>query len=261
MNNAAITLYPSLRGKRVFVTGGGSGIGADIVRAYAHQGALVAFADRDIEASTALLEALIGEGTTQVAEQPLFIPCDLADMNAVRAAVLQAAAHFGDIDILVNNTANDARHDFLDVSDAYFDDKMTINLKSAFFAAQAVTPGMLRRGGGAIINLGSTGWKNKVSGYAVYATCKSAVNGLTRSLAREFGQHKVRVNTLTPGWVMTARQLEKWVDADAERAMDQQQCLPGRIIGEDIANMALFLGSSDSRMVTAQEFVVDAGWT
>jgi NAD(P)-dependent dehydrogenase (short-subunit alcohol dehydrogenase family) len=252
-----ITLYPSLRGKRVFVTGGGSGIGADIVRAYARQGALVAFADRDIKASKALLESLAG----QVPQAPMFIACDLADMNAVRAAVQDAVAHFGDVDILVNNTANDARHDFLDVSDAYFDDKMTINLKSAFFAAQAVTPGMLRRGGGAIINLGSTGWKNKVSGYAVYATCKSAVNGLTRSLARELGQHKVRVNTLTPGWVMTPRQLEKWVDADAERALDQHQCLPGRIVGADIANMALFLGSNDSRMVTAQEFVVDAGWT
>lgn len=256
MSGAAITMYPSLQGKRVFVTGGGSGIGADIVSAYARQGALVAFADRDVTASKALVEALVG----QVAETPLFIACNLADMDALRAAVVKAAAHFGDFDILVNNTANDERHEFLDVSDDYFDAKMTINLKSAFFAAQAVMPGMLGRGG-AIINLGSTGWKNKVAGYAVYATCKSAVNGLTRSLAREFGKHGVRVNTLTPGWVMTAKQLEKWVDADGEREMDQNQCLPGRIVGADIANMALFLGSSDSRMVTAQEFVVDAGWT
>lgn len=252
-----MTVYPSLQGKRVFVTGGGSGIGADIVSAYARQGALVAFADRDFAASKALVDALAGH----VAAAPLFIACDLADMDALRAAVEKAAAHFGDIDILVNNAANDERHEFLAVSADYFDDKMTINLKSAFFAAQAVMPGMLRRGGGAIINLGSTGWKNKVAGYAVYATCKSAVNGLTRSLAREFGQHQVRVNTLTPGWVMTPKQLEKWVDADGERAMDQNQCLPGRIVGADIANMALFLGSSDSRMVTAQEFVVDAGWT
>jgi NAD(P)-dependent dehydrogenase (short-subunit alcohol dehydrogenase family) len=257
MSEALATLYPNLQGKRVFVTGGGSGIGADIVGAYARQGALVAFADRDIVASKALVESLAG----QVAETPLFIACDLADMAAVRAAVEQAVAQMGDIDILVNNTANDERHEFLDVSDAYFDAKMTINLKSAFFAAQAVMPGMLRRGGGAIINLGSTGWKNKVAGYAVYGTCKSAVNGLTRSLAREFGQHRVRVNTLTPGWVMTAKQLGMWVDAEGERAMDQHQCLPGRIVGADIANMALFLGSEDSRMVTAQEFVVDAGWT
>ncbi|MES2262049.1 MAG: SDR family oxidoreductase [Pseudomonadota bacterium] len=252
-----MTVYPSLHGKRVFVTGGGSGIGADIVSAYARQGALVAFADRDVEASAALLQSLQG----RVASVPLFIACDLADMDALRAAVARAVAQLGDIDILVNNTANDERHEFLGVDDSYFDAKMTINLKAAFFAAQAVMPGMLRRGGGAIINLGSTGWKNKVSGYAVYATCKSAVNGLTRSLAREFGQHRVRVNTLTPGWVMTARQLDKWVDADGEREMDQHQCLPGRIVGADIASMALFLGSNDSRMVTAQEFVVDAGWT
>jgi NAD(P)-dependent dehydrogenase (short-subunit alcohol dehydrogenase family) len=251
------THYPSLSGKVVFVTGGGSGIGAEIVTAYARQGARVAYADRDVAASEALLAAL----EDKVPVRPLFIACDLADMTALRAAVERAAAHFGDVDILVNNTANDERHGFLAVSDEYFDTKMTINLKASFFAAQAVTPGMMRRGGGAIINLGSTGWKNKVAGYAVYATCKSAVNGLTRSLAREFGKQGVRVNTLTPGWVMTPRQLDKWVDADAERAMDEHQCLPGRIAPSDIANMALFLGSSDSRMVTAQEFVVDAGWT
>ena len=257
MNRIETTTYPSLAGKRVFVTGGGSGIGADIVSAYAHQGALVAFADRDVSASTALVASL----DQRVACTPLFIECDLSDMEFLKDAVAQAAARFGDMDILINNTANDERHAFLDVSSGFFDDKMNINLKAAFFAAQAVTPGMLRRGGGAIINLGSTGWKNKVAGYAVYATCKSAVNGLTRSLAREFGQHGVRVNTLTPGWVMTAKQLEKWVDAHGEAEMDKNQCLPGRLVGSDIANMALFLGASDSRMVTAQEFVVDAGWT
>lgn len=249
--------YPSLNGKRVFITGGGSGIGAEIVAAYARQGARVAFGDRDVAASQALVAALEGEGVAA----PLFIACDLADMNALRGAVEQAQAWCGDIDVLVNNTANDERHAFLDVSDDYFDDKMRINLKASFFAAQAVMPGMIRRGGGAIINLGSTGWKNKVPDYAVYAVCKSAVNGLTRSLAREFGQHRVRVNTLTPGWVMTPRQLGKWVDAAGERAMDEHQCLPGRIVGADIAYMALFLGAHDSRMITAQEFVVDAGWT
>jgi NAD(P)-dependent dehydrogenase (short-subunit alcohol dehydrogenase family) len=251
------THYPSLKGKSVFVTGGGSGIGADIVSAYARQGALVAFADRDVAASTALVASL----AEAVAEKPLFIACDLSDMDALRGAVEEARARFGDIDILVNNTANDERHEFLGVTDDYFDAKVNINLKAAFFAAQAVTPGMLRRGGGAIINLGSTGWKNKVAGYAVYATCKSAVNGLTRSLAREFGKHQIRVNTLTPGWVMTPKQLAMWVDAAGERELDTNQCLPGRVVGADIANMALFLGASDSRMVTAQEFVVDAGWT
>ncbi|MEJ7807615.1 MAG: SDR family oxidoreductase, partial [Telluria sp.] len=118
-----------------------------------------------------------------------------------------------------------------------------------------------RCGGGSIINLGSTGGKNKVAGYPVYATSKSAVNGLTRSLAREYGKDNIRVNTLTPGWVMTSRQLDKWVDPAGERAMDENQYLPGRIVGADVASMALFLGAHDSRMMTAQEFVVDAGWT
>ena len=249
--------YPSLASKTVFVTGGGSGIGADIVSAFASQGARVAFADRDVASSTALVDALIG----RVPHAPLFLPCDLSDMSALRASVAAAAERFGDCDILINNTANDERHDFLEVSPEYFDAKLAINLKVAFFAAQAVLTGMKRRGGGSIINLGSTGWKNKVAGYPVYATSKSAVNGLTRSLAREYGKDNIRVNTLTPGWVMTTRQLDKWVDPEGERAMDANQCLPGRILGADVASMALFLGAHDSRMMTAQEFVVDAGWT
>ncbi|PWF41436.1 SDR family NAD(P)-dependent oxidoreductase [Massilia glaciei] len=249
--------YPSLAGKAVFVTGGGSGIGADIVTAYARQGARVAFADRNRAASVELLGRLKGT----VEHLPHFIPCDLADMAALREAVLEGEGQCGDFHVLVNNTANDERHDFLEVSPDYFDAKLAINLKVAFFAAQAVLPGMLRRGGGAIINLGSTGWKNKVAGYPVYATSKSAVNGLTRSLAREYGKRNIRVNTLTPGWVMTAKQLAMWVDDEAERAIEANQCLPGRIEGNDVASMALFLGAHDSRMLTAQEFVVDAGWT
>ncbi|NHZ39574.1 SDR family NAD(P)-dependent oxidoreductase [Massilia aquatica] len=249
--------YPSLAGKAVFVTGGGSGIGADIVAAFARQGARVAFADRDIAASTELVDGLAGT----VAHTPYFIGCDLSDMDALRASVMAAGEKLGDFDVLVNNAANDERHDFLQVTSEYFDAKIAINLKVAFFAAQAVVEGMRRRGGGAIINLGSTGWKNKVAGYPVYATAKSAVNGLTRSLAREYGKSGIRVNTLTPGWVMTPRQLDKWVDPDGERAMDENQCLPGRIVGADVASMALFLGAHDSRMITAQEFVVDAGWT
>ena len=249
--------YPSLAGKAVFVTGGGSGIGADIVAAFAHQGARVAFADRDHGASADLLARL--EGTVE--HRPRFIACDLSDVSALRAAVDEGARECGHFDVLVNNTANDERHDFLKVTPDYFDGKLAINLKVAFFAAQAVMPGMLRLGSGSIINLGSTGWKNKVGGYPVYATSKSAVNGLTRSLARDYGKQNVRVNTLTPGWVMTAKQLALWVDAEGERALDQNQCLPGRIEGMDVANMALFLGAHDSRMLTAQEFVCDAGWT
>lgn len=249
--------YPSLAGKVVFVTGGGSGIGADIVAAYARQGARVAFADRDEAASRALLASLAG----QVTEPPLFIACDLTDIAALQRAIAQAGAHFGDIAILVNNTASDARQAFRHVSPEQFDAAVAINLKVAFFAAQAVVDGMARRGGGAIINLGSCGWKKRIGGYAAYATLKASIIGLTRSLAREFGASRVRVNTLTPGWVMTPRQLAQLVDAEAARALDADQCLPGQLLGSDIASMALFLGADDSRMVTAQEFVVDAGWS
>ena len=196
-----------------------------------------------------------------MAHAPYFVACNWSDIDALRLAVAASAAHCGDFHVLVNNTASDDRHDFLDVTPAYFDAKVAINVKVAFFAAQAVIAGMLRRGGGSIINLGSTGWKIKVAGYPVYATSKSAVNGLTRSLAREYGKYNIRVNTLTPGWVMTARQLAVCVDAESERELDSNQCLPGRIKGRDVASMALFLGAQDSRMMTAQEFVVDAGWT
>ncbi|QYF96128.1 SDR family oxidoreductase [Massilia sp. PAMC28688] len=249
--------YPSLAGKVVFVTGGGSGIGADIVVAYARQGALVAFADRDRDASLGLVAALEAEEV----QTPLFIECDLTDMDRLKAAIAQAVSRFGDIDILVNNTASDARHAFSAVTPEHFDAAVAINLKVAFFASQAVVDGMVRKGGGSIINLGSCSYRKRIGGYAAYATLKASVIGLTRSLAREFGPGMVRVNTLTPGWVMTPRQLAQVIDAEAGRQLDADQCLPGRLVGTDIANMALFLGAADSRMVTAQEFVVDAGWS
>jgi NAD(P)-dependent dehydrogenase (short-subunit alcohol dehydrogenase family) len=162
---------------------------------------------------------------------------------------------------LVNNVANDQRHDLMSVTPDDFDWRVSVNLRPAFFAAQAVVPGMRRRGGGVIVNLGSISWMIKGKGYPVYGTCKSATVGLTRSLARDLGPDNIRVNTLTPGWIMTEKQLTQWVDAEGERAMDDNQCLPGRIVGADIANMALFLAADDSSMVTAQDFVVDAGWT
>jgi NAD(P)-dependent dehydrogenase (short-subunit alcohol dehydrogenase family) len=256
MYSKAFASYPSLLDKTVFITGGGSGIGADMVAAFARQGARVAFVDRDISSATALLA-----GLPHVRTPPLFVACDVSDIAALQQAVNMAIAQFGEIDVLVNNVANDERHDLLAVTSDYFDSKVAINMKAHFFAVQAVLPSMQKKGAGAIINVGSTGWKNKTAGYPVYGICKSATNGLTRSLAREFGQHNIRVNTLTPGWVMTQRQIDKWVDAAGELAMDQNQCLPGRMVGDDIANMALFLAAEDSRMITAQEFVVDAGWT
>jgi NAD(P)-dependent dehydrogenase (short-subunit alcohol dehydrogenase family) len=248
--------YSSLADRHVFVTGGSSGIGADMVVAFARQGARVAFVGRSTSSAAKVLVACAGSSF-----EPHFIAADLADVEALRAAVNEAIERFGDIDVLVNNAANDERHAFMDVTPEYFDQRVAINLKAHFFAAQAALPSLRRRGSGSIINVGSTSWKLKGAGYSAYATCKSAANGLTRSLAREFGADGIRVNTLTPGWVMTDRQLENWVDAEGERAMDENQCLPGRITGSDVADLALFLASDSSRMITAQEFVIDAGWT
>jgi D-xylose 1-dehydrogenase len=255
-NSQNFANYPSLAGCTVFVTGGSSGIGGDIVVAFARQGAKVGFTGRNADAAAKVIAA-----ASAVGPAPMFLRSDASDVTALQSAIQTVATAFGDISVLVNNVANDERHDFMAVTADDFDWRVSINLRPHFFAAQAVVEGMKRLGGGAIVNLGSTSWKIKGKGYPVYATCKSATVGLTRSLARELGEHSIRVNTLTPGWIMTDKQLEQWVDEAGERAMAENHCLPGRILGEDVANMALFLSADDSCMVTAQDFVVDAGWT
>ncbi|MDQ1260120.1 MAG: D-xylose 1-dehydrogenase [Pseudomonadota bacterium] len=244
--------YPGLQGQTVFVTGGSSGIGADIVLAFAQQGARVAFTGRNAESAAAVVQA-----ARSVGPAPRFIPSDAADVAALQAAMAEVAAQWGDIAVLVNNVANDQRHDFAAVTPEDFDARVAVNLRPHFFAAQAVAAGMRRRGGGSIINLGSTSWKIKGAGYPVYATCKSATVGLTRSLARELGPDKIRVNTLTPGWIMTPKQLQMWVDEAGERAMDDNQCLPGRITGADVADMALFLASDASARLRVRPTVAD----
>ena len=248
--------YPSLSGRTVFVTGGSSGIGGDIVEAFARQGSKVGFTGRNADAAAKVIAAASAVGPV-----PMFLKSDASDVAALQEAIQTVATALGDISVLVNNVANDERHDLMAVTPDDFDWRVAINLRPHFFAAQAVAEGMKRLGGGAIVNLGSTSWKIKGKGYPVYATCKSATVGLTRSLARELGEHRIRVNTLTPGWIMTEKQLEQWVDEAGERAMAENHCLPGRILGEDVANLALFLSADDSCMVTAQDFVVDAGWT
>jgi NAD(P)-dependent dehydrogenase (short-subunit alcohol dehydrogenase family) len=247
--------YPSLNGVPVFVTGGASGIGADIVRAFAAQGAKVGFVDIDLGAGQALVAGLDDAPT-----RPLFTPGDVTRIEELRAAVQTTAAAFGDIGVLVNNVANDQRHDFGSVDVASFDKTVAVNLRPAFFAAQAVVPGMQRRGSGVIVNVGSASWLIKSADLSVYATCKSAMTGLTRTLANELGRQRIRVNQVIPGWVMTDKQLRLWVDAEGEAAMDRNQLLPGRLGGDDIARMTLFLAADDSRMITAQSFIVDAGW-
>jgi D-xylose 1-dehydrogenase len=247
--------YPSLEGMPVFVTGGATGIGADIVRAFARQGAKVGFTDIAGDAAEALVASL---NDTPV--PPRFSPGDVTRIDQLQAAVAATQAAFGDIGVLVNNVANDQRHDFATVDVATFDATVAVNLRPAYFAAQAVLPGMLRRGQGAIVNLGSASWLMKSARLSIYATCKSAMTGLTRTLAHELGKHRIRVNQVLPGWVMTERQLRLWVDAEGEQAIERNQLLPGRLQGSDIAGTVLFLAAEDSRMITAQSLLVDAGW-
>lgn len=248
--------YKSLEGKRVFVTGGGSGIGAAIVGAFAEQGATVAFVDIATEPSLALCEEIAVAGH----RKPLFRQCDIRDVPALQEAMRALAADMGDFDVLVNNAGNDQRHTLEEVTVDYWNDRIAINQRPMFFTCQAVAEGMKKRGGGAIINLGSTSWHIANGGYPVYTTTKAAVSGLTRGLARDLGQYNIRVNTVTPGWVMTERQLKLWVDAEGEKLIDRSQCLKGRVMPSDVARMVLFLASDDAAMCSAQEFIVDGGW-
>ena len=248
--------YGSLQGKRVFITGGGSGIGESLVAEFAAQGALVAFVDIAVEASEALCRRLAEAGWTA----PLFRHCDITDIASLQAVMAELAGKLGDFDILVNNAANDQRHQAQDVTLDYWNERIAINQRPMFFTCQAVFEGMKRRGGGSIINVSSISWHMKSGGYPVYATTKAAVVGLTRGLARDYGAHNIRVNTVTPGWVMTQRQIELWVDDAAEAEIKKSQCLPNKLMPQDIAAMVLFLASDDGAMCSSQEFIVDAGW-
>jgi len=249
--------YPDLQGRTVFITGGGSGIGAAMVEAFARQGARVAFIDIDEAASAALAARLQGEGVAA----PWWRRCDVVDVAALQQAIADASAALGDVHTLINNVGSDDRHALAEVTPDYWERRIAINQRPAFFAIQAVVPGMQRLGGGSIVNLGSTGWQTKTGGYPVYATAKSSVQGLTRGLARELGQQRIRINMLTPGWVMTERQVTLWLDDAGEQELQRNQCLPDKVVPADIAAMALFLSSDQSRACTAQEFVVDAGWS
>jgi NAD(P)-dependent dehydrogenase (short-subunit alcohol dehydrogenase family) len=248
--------YGSLQGKRVFITGGGSGIGESLVAEFAAQGALVAFVDIALEASEALCRRLAEAGMTA----PLFRHCDITDIASLQAVMAELAGELGDFDILVNNAANDQRHQAQDVTLEYWNERIAINQRPMFFTCQAVFEGMKRQGGGSIINVSSISWHMKSGGYPVYATTKAAVVGLTRGLARDYGAHNIRVNTVTPGWVMTQRQIDLWVDEAAEVEIKKSQCLPSKLMPQDIAAMVLFLASDDGAMCSSQEFIVDAGW-
>jgi len=248
--------YPSLRGRITFVTGGGSGIGEELVRSFTRQGSQVAFVDIAEEASRQLCAELAEE----TGREPWFLPCDVRDVPALQAAVAQVGRDLGDISVLLNNAGNDQRHALEDVTPEYWDDRMAVNQRHLFFAAQAVVPQMTRRGGGSIVNWGSTSWRLAMGGMPAYTMAKAGIHGLTRGLARDLGPLGIRVNTLLPGWVMTGRQLAHWVTPEVEAELQARQCLKERLLPGHIASMALFLASDDSAMVTAEELTVDAGW-
>jgi NAD(P)-dependent dehydrogenase (short-subunit alcohol dehydrogenase family) len=247
--------FPSLRDRRVLVTGGGSGIGEAIVEAFAGQGARVAFVDIQDDASRAVVTRL-----ADAPHPPRYRHCDLTDIDALRGGVAALEAAFGGFDILVNNAANDDRHALDAITPDYWDDRMAVNLRHYLFCAQAVAPGMCARGGGVILNLGSISWHVALPDLVIYQTAKAAAEGMTRALARDLGGHGIRVNTIVPGGVRTARQEALWRDATEDRRILDAQCLKDRVMPHDVAAMALFLASDDARMCTGHAYFVDAGW-
>ena len=246
--------YPSLAGRVVFVTGGGSGIGAAMVSAFASNDARVAFVDVDEAAS----RALVGE-LSAARHAPLFIPCDLTDIAALQAAITRTRDELGPIAVLVNNAANDERHEVDEVTPEYWDRAMAVNLRHQFFAAQAVRAQMRELGHGSIINFSSIAWMGGGVRMVAYTSAKAAVVGMTRSLAREFGPDNIRVNAIAPGAVITPRQLRLWLSEADVTAIVQRQCLNARLLAGDIARTALFLAADDSHMITKQCLTVDAG--
>ena len=244
--------YPSLRGRVAFVSGGASGLGAEFVRQLTGQGAKVAFIDIDVERGREL--------EAELRDAALFVPCDVRDIGALRAAIARCADEIGPIRILVNNAANDHRYPVDEVDVALWDDLTAVNVRHHFFAAQAVAPMMREAGGGSIINVGSISAHIDLLELPAYITAKAGIEGLTHTLAREFGPWRIRVNCLMPGWVMTERQLTQWVTPEAEDSIRRSQCLPDKLYPDDVARLLLWLAADDSRSCTAQRWIVDGGW-
>jgi len=247
-------IYPDLEGKSVLVTGGGSGIGAAIVRAFARQKAKVGFLDIAREPSQRLTEELSSQGFAVHYEY-----CDLTKIDHLREAIGRVRAVNGPIRALINNAAHDDRHTTESVTPEYWDDRIAVNLKHQFFAAQAVLPDMQAAQDGAIINFGSISWMTGQGGMPVYTASKSAILGLTRSLARDYGPYNIRVNAVVPGWIMTERQIEKWLTPQGEADLMKAQCLKRKLYPDDIAKVVVFLASEEAGACTSQHYIVDGG--
>ena len=250
MDQATFATYPSLKGKTVFITGGASGIGFELVRGFAAQGANVGFVDLHESNSQALSDTAVNI-THEI--------CDLTNIEALQAALTKLASRLGPATVLVNNAANDDRHNWQDVTPAYWDERLQTNLRHQFFAIQCVAPGMIAAGGGSIINMGSNSWHETGGGFPAYATSKAAVHGLTRTMARDLGQYRIRVNTVVPGWIMTDRQKDLWATPEALESQRQRQCLPDLIEPIYVARMVIFLASDDAFMCSANNYMVEGG--
>jgi D-xylose 1-dehydrogenase len=248
-------IYPDLAGRSVIVTGGGSGIGAAIVAGFARQKAKVGFIDIADAPSRALAAGLTGQGG-----EVRYVHADITDTLQLRAAISELRAANGPVTALINNAAHDERHATEEVTPEYFDQRIAVNLKHSFFAAQAVLPDMTAAGGGSIVNFSSISWMAGMGGMAVYTAAKSAMLGLTRSLARDYGPHNIRVNAIAPGWIRTERQEKLWITPEGEETMLKAQCLKRWLMPDEVARMALFLASDESSACTAQHYVVDGGW-
>jgi len=248
----ASAIYPSLRGKRVVVTGGGSGIGAAVVEAFVRQGAEAAFLDVLEGESEALVQRLPDN-------PPRFYACDLTDLDALRTTFARIEADLGPVQVLVNNAANDDRHGLDEVTPDYWEQSLATNLRHHLFCAQAVVPGMKAAGGGAIVNFGSISWRLGLPDLVLYETAKAGIEGMTRALARELGPDGIRVTCVVPGNVKTPRQMQ-WYTPEAEAEIVDAQCLKARIHPDHVASLVLFLASDDAAMCTGHEYWIDAGW-
>jgi D-xylose 1-dehydrogenase len=250
-----VAVYPDLAGKVVLVTGGASGIGAAIVHHFARQKSTVMFFDIKADEGIRLARALSGEGLAAY-----FQRVDLTDIAGLRRGVTEAREAHGAINILINNAAHDERHPTEEVEPAYWDDRIAVNLKHQFFAAQAVLPDMKAAKAGVIINFGSTSWMAGQGGMAAYSASKAGVLGLTRSLARDYGTYNIRVNAIAPGWIMTERQIEKWLTPEGEAELMRRQCLKRKLTPDELAKFTVFLASDEASACTGQHYIVDGGW-